>query len=106
MVVLGGLSILFKKQAVKGVVDFEDGEVFEVFLHAFNGEDFFDKRFSAYGTRGGISITHHPDENVRVKIAESKPIQTRLAVHRHDVPFRYHKYDMFGQLIANNESMW
>jgi hypothetical protein len=53
-----------------------------------------------------ISVTRHPNENVRVKIAESEPIQAHLALHRHDLPFGYHKYYIFDLLIANNESMW
>jgi hypothetical protein len=98
--------------------------MFEVFLHTFNGEDFFDKSFSAYSMGSFsnlpliapflidlanppcISVTRHPHENVRVKMAESEPIQARLGLHHHDLPFGYPKYDMFGRFIANNESKW
>ena len=38
-----------KEQPVKGVVDFEDRKMFEVFPHALDGEDLFDKGLSAYG---------------------------------------------------------
>jgi hypothetical protein len=92
-----------KEQLVKGIADFEDGEMFEVFFHAFNGEDLFDKGFSAHGMSPvgnlsfiaisridlanppRISVTRHPDKNVRVKIAEPKPIQTQSVMHRHDL---------------------
>lgn len=43
MVIGGRGSTRFGQESVKGVVDFEDPEMLEIFLDAVNREDFFDK---------------------------------------------------------------
>jgi len=45
MEILGGLPIFFQKQAIKGVIDFQEGEMFEVLSYTFNREGFFIEGF-------------------------------------------------------------
>jgi len=45
MKILGGLTIFLQEQPVKGVVDFEEGKVLEVFGYAFNRQGFFIEGF-------------------------------------------------------------
>ncbi len=45
MKILGELTVLFQKQAIKGAVDFKKGKVLEVFGYAFNRQGFFIKGF-------------------------------------------------------------
>ncbi len=40
-----------------------------------------------------ISVTRHPDEDVRVKISESEFIQTRLIMDCHDLPLKQILHD-------------
>jgi hypothetical protein len=39
--ILGGVSARIQKRTVKGVIDFQDGKVIEVFRYALNRPDFF-----------------------------------------------------------------
>jgi len=41
MKILSGLAIFLQKQAIKGVVNFKEGKVYEVFGYAFNRQGFF-----------------------------------------------------------------
>ncbi len=41
MKILSGLSIFLQKQAIKGVVNFKEGKVYEVLGYAFNRQGFF-----------------------------------------------------------------
>jgi len=45
MKIMGGLTIFLQKQAIKGIVDFEEGEMFEILGHAFNRQGFFVEGF-------------------------------------------------------------
>ena len=45
MKILGGLTIFLQKQAIKGIVDFEEGKVLKVFRYAFNRQSFFVEGF-------------------------------------------------------------
>jgi len=45
MKILVGLTILLEKQAVKDVIDFEEGKMLEVFDYAFGRQDFFAEGF-------------------------------------------------------------
>ena len=45
MEILGRVSTCFQKEAVKGVIDFEEREMFEVFAYALDRQGFFTKGF-------------------------------------------------------------
>ena len=48
MIILGGLAIFFKNRAIKGVVDFEERKMLEVFGYAFNRQGFFVEGLTPY----------------------------------------------------------
>lgn len=43
--ILGGLTISLQKQEIKGIVDFEEGEVLKILGYAFDRQDFFFEGF-------------------------------------------------------------
>ena len=45
MKILGGLTIFLQKQAIKGVVDFQEAKVLEVLGYTFNRQGFFVEGF-------------------------------------------------------------
>jgi hypothetical protein len=46
MKILGVLAIFLRKQAIKGIIDFEKGEVLKIFGYVFNRQGFFIKSFA------------------------------------------------------------
>ncbi len=45
MKILGVLAIFLQKQPIKGVIDFEEGEVLKIFGYAFNRQGFLAEGF-------------------------------------------------------------
>jgi len=48
------LALLIQKEPVKGEIDLQHREMFKIFSHAINPQDFFDKSFpgDGFGTFG------------------------------------------------------
>jgi len=46
MRILGGLAIFLQKQAIKGVIYFEERKMLEILAYAFDREGFFIKSFA------------------------------------------------------------
>jgi hypothetical protein len=64
MEILGRFSICFQKEAIKGVVDFEDGKVFKVLANALDRQGFFIEGFvpDFVAPPGNSFLTYRPSE--------------------------------------------
>jgi hypothetical protein len=102
LVVLGGLAVLVFEWMVKGEVDFQDREMFEVFGDAVHREDFFNEGIFPHHLAAllypaliaflgldlpqpaGVPVTGHAHSDLGIKVAEEEFLNVCLPIMGHD----------------------